>query len=193
MPSKRNPQRLDHAHRRRIRVVSRRHDAADLCPVEQRVDHRRDRFRGEPAVLRRWRDRVSERGTPGRRLGADGEIADHLALVVDRHLRPALRIEIVAVRLAREQSLGVRQPERQRPVLEAGDLGIVAVCGKHRCVATLHEAQREALGADREDRHHASETDGAEPHSGGASTIGKERCRRVEIAVDAAADLVNGT
>ena len=152
-------QRLDHLHRRRVRVVDGRHDPPDLGAVEQRVDHRACGLDGEPAVLRRWRDRVAKRRPAPRSLETDGEIADDLALVLDRHLRPALGIEVVEVRLFREQPLGVRQREGQGPVLEAGDVGIVAVGGEHRSVAGLHDAQQEAVGADRKDGHQTSEAD----------------------------------
>lgn len=89
----------------------------------------------------------------------DGEIADHLALVLDRDLRPAFGLEVVEVRLTGEQSLGIGQREGPGPVLKAGGVWIVAVGSEYRSVAGRHDAQQKALTADREDGHNTSEAD----------------------------------
>lgn len=156
-------ERLDHAHRRDVPGIERRDDAVHRRVVEDRVDDRPRGLAREATPLELRCERVAEH-RDAVAAHPDRDVADDHGRAVrgrelDRDLHPVVAEEVVRVGLTGEQSLRVGEGEGQVPVLEAGDLGIVAVRGEHRRVGGSHDPQGEAIGLQGEHGHAAIQLD----------------------------------
>ncbi len=144
---------LEHTPGRAVPGIDRRDDSMDARFVEQRIHDRADCLGGVSVALRVGDDRVPDGRLPPAVTDGNRDVADRPSSQFDSQLHPGI------VRGAIERGVFVDQPpahldgEWHLPVLEAGDIRLVAVLDEALDIHRSHHSNAQPARGQRQRDH----------------------------------------